>query len=223
MSTINVNPNGENSKANTLLIIYLVGILLLVIFNLTGCKSPEKIMDKAYKTVSTDPAPATEKRKAQLVSWVAANFPQQEKIVEKEVIKKEIDTTQYQVFRAYIRQLNERLSIVNCPTLNADSIFQLAKETIKPETITKTKTIEKTTIDTSGNWLKEKKLQELSTELAATKGQKKVAEDNLENEKVKSNKKDKYLWYFIASLVVLVLSHILRSKLTLPFKLPALK
>ena len=223
MSTINVNPNGENSKANTLLIIYLVGILLLVIFNLTGCKSPEKIMDKAYKTVSTDPAPATEKRKAQLVSWVAANFPQQEKVIEKEVIKIEIDTTQYQVFRAYIRQLNERLSIVNCPTLNADSIFQLAKETIKPETITKTKTIEKTTIDTSGNWLREKKMQELIAEIAATKGQKKVAEDNLENEKIKSSKKDKWLWYFIGSLVVLVLSHILRSKLSLPFKIPTLK
>lgn len=180
-------------------------------------------MDKAYKTVSTDPAPATEKRKAQLVSWVAANFPQQEKIIEKEVIKKEIDTTQYRFFRAYIKKLNEQLSIKNCPTLNVDSIFNLAKETIKPETITKTKTIEKTTIDTSGNWLRDKKMQELISEIAATKGQKKVAEDNLENEKVKSNKKDKWLWYFIASLVVLVLSHILRSKLTLPFKLPALK
>ena len=223
MSTINVNPNGENSKANTLLIIYLVGILLLVIFNLTGCKSPEKIMDKAYKTVSTDPAPATEKRKAQLSSWVAANFPARERIIEKETIVKEIDTTQYRVFRAYIKQLNERLSVVNCPTLNADSIFNLAKETIKPETITKTKTLHTTSLDTTGNWLREKKMQELIAEIAATKGQKKVAEDNLENEKVKSSKKDKYLWYFIASLVVLVLSHILRSKLSLPFKLPALK
>ena len=138
-------------------------------------------------------------------------------VATKEVIKIEIDTTQYQVFRAYIRQLNERLSIVNCPTLNADSIFQLAKETIKPETITKTKTIEKTTIDTSGNWLREKKMQELIAEIAATKGQKKVAEDNLENEKVKSGKKDKYLWYFIASLVVLVLSHYFRGKFKIPF------
>lgn len=220
MSTVNANPNGK--VVNIILVLFLAAVLFLI-FSITSCKSPEKIMDKAYKTVSTDPAPATEQRKAQLVSWVAANFPNRERIVEKEVIVKEIDTTQYQVFRSYIRQLNESLSILNCPTLNADSIFQLAKETIKPETITKTKTIEKTTIDTTGNWLREKKMQELIAEIAATKGQKKVAEDNLENEKVKSGKKDKYLWYFIASLVVLVLSHILRSKLTLPFKLPALK
>jgi len=220
MSTINANPNGK--VVNTILVLFLSAVLFLI-FSITSCKSPEKIMDKAYKTVSTDPAPATEQRKAQLVSWVAANFPNRERIVEKEIIIKEIDTTQYQVFRAYIRQLNERLSIVNCPTLNADSIFQLAKETIKPEKITKETIREITTIDTSGNWLREKKMQELIAEIAATKGQKKVAEDNLENEKVKSQKKDKWLWYFIASLVVLVLSHILRSKLTLPFKLPALK
>lgn len=214
--------NSQRTSFNTILALFFVAVILLIL-SISSCKSPEKIMDKAYKTVSTDPAPATEKRKAQLVSWVAANFPQQEKIIEKEVIKKEIDTTQYRFFRAYIKKLNEQLSIKNCPTLNVDSIFNLAKETIKPETITKTKTIEKTTIDTSGNWLRDKKMQELISEIAATKGQKKVAEDNLENEKVKSNKKDKWLWYFIASLVVLVLSHILRSKLTLPFKLPALK
>lgn len=223
MITTNTTPNGGSNRSNDILIIYLVGILLLVISNLTGCKSPEKIMDKAYKTVSTDPAPATEQRKAQLVSWVAANFPARERIVEKETIVKEIDTTQYRVFRAYIKQLNERLSVVNCPTLNADSIFNLAKETIKPETITKTKTLHTTSLDTTGNWLREKKMQELIAEIAATKGQKKVAEDNLENEKIKSSKKDKWLWYFIGSLVVLVLSHILRSKLSLPFKIPTLK
>ena len=216
------NINSQRTSVNTILALFFTAVILLIL-SISSCKSPEKIMDKAYVTVSTDPAPATEKRKAQLVSWVAANFPQKEKVIEKEVIKIEIDTTQYQVFRAYIRQLNERLSIVNCPTLNADSIFQLAKETIKPETITKTKTIEKTTIDTSGNWLREKKMQELIAELAATKGQKKVAEDNLENEKVKSGKKDKYLYYFIGMIVIFILSHILRSKLTLPFKLPALK
>lgn len=214
MKTKNIEPNG--TSVNTILALFFTAVILLIL-SISSCKSPEKIMDKAYVTVSTDPAPATEKRKAQLVSWVAANFPQKEKVIEKEVIKIEIDTTQYQVFRAYIRQLNERLSIVNCPTLNADSIFQLAKETIKPETITKTKTIEKTTIDTSGNWLREKKMQELIAEIAATKGQKKVAEDNLENEKVKSGKKDKYLWYFIASLVVLVLSHYFRGKFKIPF------
>lgn len=222
MSTINVNPNG-NSKADNLLIIYLVGLLLLVIFNLTGCKSPEKIMDKAYKTVSTDPAPATEKRKSQLASWVAANFPVRERIVEKEVTKVITDTSQYQKFRSYIQQLNLQLSLLNCPELNVDSVFKIAKESIKPDTIKTEKIKEITSLDTTGNWLREKKMQELIAEIAATKGQKKVAEDNLENEKVKSNKKDKYLWYFIASLVVLVLSHILRSKLSLPFKLPALK
>lgn len=214
--------NSQRASVNTILALFFTAVILLIL-SISSCKSPEKIMDKAYKTVATDPAPATEKRKAQLVSWVAANFPTQEKIIEKEVIKIEIDTTQYQVFRAYIRQLNERLSIVNCPTLNADSIFNLAKETIKPETITKTKTIEKTTIDTSGNWLREKKMQELIAEIAARNGKIQSLENDLQDTKVKSNKKDKWLWYFIASLVVLVLSHILRSKLTLPFKLPALK
>lgn len=173
MITTNTTPNGGSNRANDILIIYLVVILLLVISNLTGCKSPEKIMDKAYKTVSTDPAPATEQRKAQLASWVAANFPARERIVEKETIVKEIDTTQYRVFRAYIKQLNERLSVVNCPTLNADSIFNLAKETIKPETITKTKTLHTTSLDTTGNWLREKKMQELISEIAATKVKKK--------------------------------------------------
>lgn len=211
----------NNNETNQILIWFVLIVLLFIL--LCGCKSPEKIMDKAYKTVSTDPAPATEKRKAQLVSWVAANFPVKERIIEKETVVKEYDTTQYQVFRTYIRQLNEQLSIKNCPILNADSIFNLAKETIKPEIITKTKTIEKTTIDTIGNWLREKKMQELISEIALTKGKKQLAEENLENEKIKSNKKDKWLWYFIASLVVLVLSHILRSKLTLPFKLTALK
>lgn len=214
-------PKGDN-ETNRLLALFVLIIVLFCLF-FSGCKSPEKLMDKAYKTVSTDPAPATEKRKAQLSSWVAANFPARERIIEKETIVKEIDTTQYRVFRAYIKQLNERLSVVNCPILNADSIFNLAKETIKPETITKTKTLHTTSLDTTGNWLREKKMQELISELAATKGQKKVAEDNLENEKIKSSKKDKWLWYFIGSLVVLVLSHILRSKLSLPFKLPALK
>lgn len=220
MSTLNVNPNGK--VVNTILALFLVATLLLI-FSITSCKSPEKIMDKAYKTVSTDPAPATEKRKAQLSSWVAANFPVRERVIEKEVVVKEIDTTRYAFFRAYISQLNQQLSIQNCPTINADSLLQVAKESIKPEVIIKTKTKEILSLDTTGNWLREKKMQELISEIAATKGQKKVAEDNLENEKVKSGKKDKYLWYFIASLVVLVLSHILRSKLSLPFKLPALK
>lgn len=210
------NINSQRASVNTILALFFTAVILLIL-SISSCKSPEKIMDKAYKTVSTDPAPATEKRKAQLASWVAANFPIEEKVVEKVTIEKVIDTTQYRFFRNYIAKLNQQLSIKNCPTINADSIFNLAKETIKPETITKTKTIEKTTIDTSGNWLREKKMQELIAELAATKGQKKVAEDNLENEKVKSGKKDKYLWYFIASLVVLVLSHYFRGKFKIPF------
>ena len=216
------NINSQRTSVNTILALFFTAVILLIL-SISSCKSPEKIMDKAYVTVSTDPAPATEKRKAQLVSWVAANFPQKEKVIEKEVIKIEIDTTQYQVFRAYIRQLNERLSIVNCPTLNADSIFQLAKETIKPETITKTKTIEKTSIDTTGNWLREQKQLELIAAIGKLNAEKQILQAKLENSEIKSAKKDKFLCYFIASLVVLVLSHILRSKLTLPFKLPALK
>ena len=214
--------NSQRTSFNTILALFFVAVILLIL-SISSCKSPEKIMDKAYKTVSTDPAPATEKRKAQLASWVAANFPTQEKIIEKEVIKKEIDTTQYQVFRAYIRQLNERLSIVNCPTLNADSIFNLAKETIKPEIILKEKTREITIKDTSGNWLREQKKIELQGIIAKMDAINKTLAEKLESEISKSKSKDKWLWYFIASLVVLVLSHILRSKLTLPFKLPALK
>lgn len=180
-------------------------------------------MDKAYKTVSTDPAPATEKRKAQLASWVAANFPAQEKVIEKEVIKIEIDTTQYEVFRAYIRILNKKLKDKDCPELNADSIFNLAKETIKPEVITKTKTVEKTIKDTTGNWLNKQKEIELIGIIGKLNSEKQGLNSKLEQSEIKSAKKDKWLWYFIASLVVLVLSHILRSKLSFPIKIPALK
>ena len=220
MIKTNETPNGK--YVDTLLFIYLV-IILIAIFSATSCKSPEKIMDKAYKTVSTDPAPATEKRKAQLASWVAANFPVRESFVEKEVIVKEIDTTRYAFFRDYIRQLNYQLSLSNCPEINTDSLLQVAKESIIPEVIIKTKTKEIKLLDTTGNWLREKKMQELIAEIAATNGKKQIAEQKLEEEKIKSDKKDKWLWYFIASLVILVLSHILRSKLTLPIKLPALK
>lgn len=216
MTTANMNPNRKGNESTTMLLIYLIAILISVLF-LSSCKSPEKIMDKAYKTVATDIAPATEKRKAQLVSWVAANFPIRERTIEKEVTKVIVDTSQYQKFRSYIQQLNLQLSLANCPELNVDSIFKIAKETIKPDTIKTEKIKEILSNDTTGNWLREKKMQELISELAATKGQKKIAEDNLENEKIKSNKKDKWLWYFIASLVVLVLSHTLRSKLKIPF------
>lgn len=208
------NINSQRASVNTILALFFTAVILLIL-SISSCKSPEKIMDKAYVTVSTDPAPATEKRKAQLVSWVAANFPQKEKVIEKEVIKIEIDTTQYQVFRAYIRQLNERLSIVNCPTLNADSIFQLAKETIKPETITKTKTIEKTTIDTTGNWLREQKQLELIAAIGKLNAEKQALQFKLEHSETKSKSKDKYLWWFIISVVVLVLSHYIRTKLKL--------
>ena len=220
MTTTNATPNGKD--VNTLLVIYLI-LILITIFSITSCKSPEKIMDKAYKTVSTDPAPASEKRKAQLAPWVAANFPVRESVVEKEVIVKEIDTTRYAFFRDYIRQLNYQLSLANCPEINTDSLLQVAKESITPEVIIKTKTKEILSLDTTGNWLREKKMQELIAEIAATNGKKQIAEQKLEEEKIKSDKKDKWLWYFIASLVILVLSHILRSKLTLPIKLPALK
>lgn len=220
MTTTNATPNGKD--VNTLLFIYLV-LILIAIFSATSCKSPEKIMDKAYKTVSTDPAPATEKRKAQLTSWVAANFPVRERVVEKEVVVKEIDTTQYVKFRSYIAFLNNQLSLVGCPEINSDSLLQVAKESIKPEVIIKTKTKEILSLDTTGNWLREKKMQELISEIAATNGKKLIAEQNLEAEKVKSGKKDKYLWYFIGMIILFILSHILRSKLTLPIKLPAFK
>ena len=220
MTTTNATPNGKD--VNTLLVIYLI-LILITIFSITSCKSPEKIMDKAYKTVSTDPAPATEKRKAQLSSWVAANFPVRESVVEKEVIVKEIDTTRYAFFRDYIKQLNYQLSIANCPEINADSLLQVAKESITPEVIIKTKTKEIKSLDTTGNWLRDKKLKELEQELAVAQAQKQIAEQKTEEEKIKGDKKDKWLWYFVASLIVLVLSHILRSKLTLPIKLPALK
>ncbi len=214
MKTKNIEPNG--TSVNTILALFLIAVILLIL-SISSCKSPEKIMDKAYKTVSTDPAPATEKRKAQLVSWVAANFPQKEKVIEKEVIKIEIDTTQYQVFRAYIRQLNERLSIVNCPTLNADSIFQLAKETIKPEVITKTKILHTTSLDTTGNWLREQKQLELIAAIGKLNAEKQILQSKLEHSETKSKSKDKYLWWFIISVVVFVLSHYLRSKFKIPF------
>ena len=217
MPTIKLRPNGKGSESTTLLLIYIVTIFLLVLFNLSSCKSPEKIMDKAYKTVSTDPAPATEKRKAQLASWVAANFPAQEKVIEKEVIKIEIDTTQYAVFRAYIRILNKKLKDKDCPELNADSIFNLAKETIKPEVITKTKTVEKTIKDTTGNWLNKQKEIELIGIIGKLNAEKQDLKSKLEQSEIKSAKKDKWLWYFIGMIVIFILYHVLRSKLKTPF------
>jgi len=216
MSTT-ASPN-ERNPLNVILAIFLAIIAFMIIFS--SCKSPEKIMDKAYKTVSTDPAPATEKRKAQLVSWVSANFPTQEKVIEKKTIIKVVDTSQYQFFRTYIVQLNQRLSEKNCPTLNADSIFNLAKKTIKPEIIEK-QTIKETTIkDTSGNWLREQKQLELIATIGKINAEKQALQSKLEHSETKSKSKDKYLWWFIISVVVFVLSHYLRSKITLPFKLP---
>jgi len=182
MSTT-ASPN-ERNPLNVILAIFLAIIAFMIIFS--SCKSPEKIMDKAYKTVSTDPAPATEKRKAQLVSWVSANFPTQEKVIEKKTIIKVVDTSQYQFFRTYIVQLNQRLSEKNCPTLNADSIFNL----------------------------------ELIGTIGKINAEKQALQFKLEHSETKSKSKDKYLWWFIISVVVFVLSHYLRSKITLPFKLP---
>lgn len=220
MATTNETPNGK--YVDTLLFIYLV-LILIAIFSATSCKSPEKIMDKAYKTVSTDPAPATEKRKAQLASWVAANFPVRELVVEKEVVVKEIDTTQYVKFRSYIAFLNNQLSLVGCPEINSDSLFKVAKESIKPEVIIKTKTKEIISLDTTGNWLKKQKEIELLGIIGRLNAEKQGLSSKLEQSEIKSANKDKWLWYFIASLVVLILSHILRSKLSLPIKLPVLK
>lgn len=207
----------EHSKdTNVILGIFVAAILFLVLC-ISACKSPEKIMDKAYKTVSTDPAPATEKRKAQLVGWVAANFPIREKEVEKETIIKVVDTSQYQFFRAYIAQLNQRLSENNCPEINVDSILNLAKETIKPDTIKTTKEKQIKVIDTTGNWLKEQKQIELFGIIGKLNGEKQTLQSKFENSETKSKAKDKYLWWFIISVVVFILSHYLRSKFKIPF------
>lgn len=208
-------PKGGN-ETNKLLALFVLIIVLVCVF-LSGCKSPEKIMDKAYKTVSTDPAPATEKRKAQLAGWVAANFPIREKEVEKIVVERVVDTSEYDFFRKYIALLNEQLSINNCPTINADSIIEAAKKSIKPEIITKTITKEKQVRDTAGNWVSQQKQIELITIIGSLNGDKEALKNRLDEKTIESNKKDKWLWYFIASLAVLVLSHVLRSKIKIPF------
>jgi hypothetical protein len=214
MSTTNL-PN-DSKETNVILGIFLAAILFFILC-VSACKSPEKIMDKAYKTVSTDPAPATEKRKAQLVSWVAANFPTQEKIIEKEKIIRITDTSRYAFFRNYIRALNASLAEKDCPEINVDSIFKIAKETIKPDTI-KTEKITETTIkDTSGNWLREQKQLELIATIGKINAEKQNLQSKLEHSETKSKSKDKYLWWFIISVVVLVLSHYLRSKIKIPF------
>lgn len=208
-------PKGGN-ETNQLLVVFLLIIVAAILF-FSGCKSPEKIMDKAYKTVSTDPAPATEKRKAQLAGWVAANFPIREKEVEKIVIERVVDTSEYDFFRKYIALLNEQLSISNCPTINADSIIEAAKKSIKPETITKTITKEKKVLDTTGNWVREQKQIELISIIGSLNGDKEVLQNKIKEKTEESNKKDKWLWYFIASLALLVISHVLRSKVKIPF------
>jgi hypothetical protein len=209
-------PKGGN-ETNQLLAVFVL-IIVAVILIVSGCKSPEKIMDKAYKTVSTDPAPATEKRKAQLAGWVAANFPIREKEIEKIVVERVVDTSEYDFFRKYIALLNEQLSISNCPTIDADSIMEVAKKTFKADTVKTTKIKEIIKLDTTGNWLKEQKQIELISIIGSLNGDKEVLQNKIKEKTEESNKKDKWLWYFIASLVVLVLSHILRSKLN--FKIP---
>ena len=214
-------PKGGN-ETNQLLAVFVL-IIVAVILIVSGCKSPEKIMDKAYKTVSTDPAPATEKRKAQLAGWVAANFPIREKEIEKIVVERVVDTSEYDFFRKYIALLNEQLSISNCPTIDADSIMEVAKKTFKADTVKTTKIKEIIKLDTTGNWLKKQKEIELLGIIGRLNAEKQGLSSKLEQSEIKSANKDKWLWYFIASLVVLILSHILRSKLSLPIKLPVLK
>jgi len=217
MTTINAPQKGNET---TVILALFLTIIILFILCLSACKSPEKIMDKAYVTVSTDPAPATEKRKAQLSGWVAANFPIQEKVVEKVVVEKVIDTTQYVFFRTYIAQLNQRLSENDCPTINADSLIEEAKKSIKPEKTTIYNTKEIKVKDTTGNLLREQKQLELIATIGKINAEKQNLQSKLEHSETKSKAKDKYLWWFIISVVVFVLSHYLRSKITLPFKLP---
>lgn len=205
----------NSNPLNVILAVFLAIIAFMIIFS--SCKSPEKIMDKAYKTVSTDPAPATEKRKAQLAGWVAANFPIREKEIEKETIIKVIDTSQYQFFRAYIVQLNQRLAENNCPKINVDSIINLAKQTIKPDTIKTTKEKQIKVIDTTGNWLREQKQLELIASIGKLNAEKQNLQSKLEQSETKSKSKDKYLWWFIISVVLFVLSHYIRSKFKIPF------
>lgn len=214
MTTTNF-PN-NNKDTNVILGIFIAAILFLILC-VTACKSPEKIMDKAYKTVSTDPAPATEKRKAQLAGWVAANFPIQEKVVERVLIEKVVDTSEYDFFRKYIALLNEQLSINNCPTIDTDSIIDLAKKTLKPDTVKIKTHSEKTVKDTTGNWLREQKLIQLQGTINKMDGINQTLIETLKSETSKSKSKDKYLWYFIASLVVLFLSHYIRTKIKIPF------
>ena len=212
MSTTNF-PN-DSKETNVILGIFIAAILFFILC-VSACKSPEKVMDKAYKTVSTDPAPATEKRKAQLAGWVAANFPIQEKVVERVLIEKVVDTSEYDFFRKYIALLNEQLSINNCPTIDTDSIIDLAKKTFKPDTVKIKTHSEKTVKDTTGNWLKEQKQIELFGIIGKLNNEKEKLKSELQYTQDKSAKKDKWLWYFIASLVVLFLSHYLRTKLKL--------
>lgn len=174
-------------------------------------------MDKAYKTVSTDLAPATEKRKAQLAGWVAANFPIQEKIIEKVLVEKVIDTSEYDFFRKYIASLNEQLSINNCPTIDTDSVIELAKKTFKPDTVKIKTQLEKTVKDTTGNWLRHQKEIELIGVIGKLNNEKEKLKSELQYTENKSAKKDKWLWYFIISVVVLISSHYFRTKIKIPF------
>ena len=214
MATINSPQKGN--ETNVILVLFLTIIMLLTLC-LTSCKSPEKVMDKAYKTVSTDLAPATEKRKAQLAGWVAANFPIQEKIIEKVLVEKVIDTSEYDFFRKYIASLNKQLSINNCPTIDTDSIIELAKKTFKPDTVKIKTQLEKTVKDTTGNWLRHQKEIELIGVIGKLNNEKEKLKSELQYTENKSAKKDKWLWYFIISVVVLISSHYFRTKIKIPF------
>lgn len=213
---MNTKPN--NSSDYLLLII---GVILTVLLLGSSCKPSAETHIKHYKKVAADISPVSETKKGILLGWVQANFPPQEIITEKEVIKKILDTSRYQFFRDYIAQLNEQLSIKNCPIINTDSLIEEAKKSIKGDSIIVYKTKEIKTKDTAGNWARDKKHLELQLEIAKAISQANDANDKLKeaitDKETAEHQSTKRLWWLIGSIVLLILSHYFRSKVKIPF------
>lgn len=200
---------------------WLLILTVVIAIGFNSCKPSLETKIKHYQKVAQDIQPISETKKALLAGVVAANFPNKEKIVEKEVTKVIVDTSQYSKFREYIKQLNLQLSVANCPQLNVDSIFKVARETIKPDIIKTEKVRETTIVDTVGNFLLNRKLSEYQSliaqkeaEIAHKEQQRKDAVVDKENAE---HSRNKLIWWLAGVSLFLIVSHYVRSNFKIPF------
>ena len=200
-------------------------LVLALLFSCNPVKRLEKKKDKAYTLVAAD-IPTKEKQKGMLAGWVLANFPPQRKVEIKDSIyipKPYIDTP---AANAYINNLLANLPVKECYTkMQLDSAVKVVVASIKLDAIKcppcKQTTTTTTDIDTAGNWLRNKKQDELlnacNDSFRHYKNEYTMASNNLDEcnkDLLQSENKKAKQWVWIISLIILLIcSHILRNKL----------